>query len=130
MYELQINSQATRIESSDSLYLKTENLTSDSSYMNIKPTYAEIISDSTYISNLHPGNVIDISNEMTVADFNAAGDVNVYGSFFPKQVSYSTNMDTDVAGTEGEIVYCTTDNKFYGCTVTGAAGSATWAAFH
>ena len=45
-------------------------------------------------------------------------------------VTYSVSMDNDVAGNTGDIVFCTTDNKFYGCTSGGAAGSATWAAFH
>jgi hypothetical protein len=35
---------------------------------------------------------------------------------------------TATAGTQKEIVFNTSDSKFYGCTVTGSP--ATWAAFH
>lgn len=46
------------------------------------------------------------------------------------EVTYTTNMNTDIAGDAGEIVRCSTDNKFYGCTVSGVAGSATWVALN
>jgi len=45
---------------------------------------------------------------------------------WPMKVTFTTNMDTDVAGNTRDIVFCTTDSHFYGCTVGGAAGSATW----
>jgi len=51
----------------------------------------------------------------------------VGGSFFPKQVTDAGPM-TATDGTEGEIVYNTSDNKFYGCIATGTP--ATWAAFN
>jgi hypothetical protein len=44
----------------------------------------------------------------------------------PKQVTFATNMNTDVAGDKREIVYCNTDDKLYVCTTTGNAGSAVW----
>ncbi len=46
------------------------------------------------------------------------------------EVTFSTNMNTDVAGKVGDIVRCSSDNKFYGCTVGGVAGSATWVSFN
>ena len=45
-------------------------------------------------------------------------------------VVYTTNMNTDVGGEAGDIVRCSTDNKFYGCTVAGSVGNATWVAFN
>ena len=58
----------------------------------------------------------------------------VYDTFMrviiERQVTYSTNMNTDVAGKTKEIVFCSTDSKFYGCTSGGVAGSATWAALN
>jgi hypothetical protein len=48
----------------------------------------------------------------------------------PRTVTYATNMNTDVAGITKEIVFCSTDNKFYGCTSGGPAGSCTWVAFN
>ena len=46
----------------------------------------------------------------------------------PRTVTYSTNMNTDVAGTLNEIAYCSTDSTSYICTKTGRAGIATWEA--
>jgi hypothetical protein len=48
----------------------------------------------------------------------------------PRTVTYSANMNTDVAGITKEIVFCSTDSKFYGCTSGGPAGTATWVAFN
>jgi len=50
--------------------------------------------------------------------------------FMPRDVTYSTDMDTDVVGSQREIVFCTTDSIFYGCTSGGAKGSATWKALN
>jgi len=47
-----------------------------------------------------------------------------------EQVTFTTSMNADVAGEVGDIVRCSTDNKFYGCTVSGVAGSATWVSFN
>jgi len=58
------------------------------------------------------------------------GTLTATGGFFPRVVNYATSMNADVAGTVGEIVFCETDNIFYGCTQTGAAGSALWGAFN
>ena len=44
----------------------------------------------------------------------------------PRTVTYVTNMNTDVAGTLNEIVYCSTDSTTYVCSKTGKAGHATW----
>ncbi len=56
---------------------------------------------------------------------------NYFGNRIQAQdVSYSTNMDTDVAGEAGDIVLCSTDDTFYGCTDGGVVGSATWVALH
>ena len=49
---------------------------------------------------------------------------------YPRQVTFSTNMNTDVSGLTGELVFATTDTKFYGCTSGGKIGSATWAALN
>ena len=45
-------------------------------------------------------------------------------------VTYTTNMNTDIAGEEGQLVYCSNDNKAYVCTTTGVAGSAVWSALN
>lgn len=47
--------------------------------------------------------------------------------FFVRQVTDAGPM-TATNGTEGEIVYNLSNDKFYGCTATGTP--ATWAAFH
>ena len=59
-----------------------------------------------------------------------AGTLYANGHLLPPTVTYSTNMNTDVAGTAPEIVYCSTDSKAYICTTTGAVGSAVWAALN
>ena len=52
-------------------------------------------------------------------------------SSHPRQVTYTTNMNTDIAGIVPEIVYSTADSKYYGCTTTGkVAGTAVWAALN
>lgn len=56
-----------------------------------------------------------------------SGWLNMGGAFFPRQVTDAGPM-TATDGTEGEIVYNLSDNKFYGCTATGTP--ATWAAFN
>jgi hypothetical protein len=69
------------------------------------------------------------SGDVTLGD--AVGDsVTANGKLLHRQVTYTTDMNTDVAGGTGEIAFCSTDSKFYGCTSGGPAGSATWAALH
>jgi len=53
--------------------------------------------------------------------------LNMGGAFFPRQVTDAGPM-TATDGTEGEIVYNLSDNKFYGCVATGTP--ATWNAFN
>jgi len=84
-------------------------------------TYTVVFSVDAATGNVHA------AGDVTLGD--AAGDVvTCNGAFKPRQASYATGMNDDVAGTEGELVYCTTDNTFYGCTVSG--DPATWAALH
>lgn len=47
-----------------------------------------------------------------------------------QQVTYTTNMNTDIAGNKGDIVLATNNSKFYGCTDGGTTGNATWVAFN
>lgn len=72
------------------------------------------------------------ANDHLLVTGSAEIDGNLFadGHFFPPTVTYSTNMNADVAGTVSEIVYCSTDSKAYVCTATGGAGSATWAALN
>ena len=73
------------------------------------------------------GDVV-VGGDLTISgDATFTGDATVVGSFFPKQVTDAGPM-TATNGTIGEIVFNTSDSKFYGCTVTGTP--ATWAAFH
>lgn len=44
----------------------------------------------------------------------------------PRTVTFTVSMDNDVAGNTKDIVFCSTDSHFYGCTSGGVAGSATW----
>lgn len=48
----------------------------------------------------------------------------------PRTVNYTTNMNTDVGANYNEIVFCSTDDKFYGCTSPGKVGDATWVALN
>jgi hypothetical protein len=49
---------------------------------------------------------------------------------FPQYVTYTTNMNTDIAGSQRDIVYCTNDNKLYVCTTGGTVGSTVWSALN
>ena len=65
---------------------------------------------------------LSVKGNTTLGD--ASSDtVQCVGKFLPRQVA-----STSVAGTEGEIVYCTGDKKAYVCTGTG--DPATWAALN
>lgn len=68
------------------------------------------------------------SNETIIAN---NGDMSFGGtaSFFSPQEN-NADLNANVAGTAGEIVFNLNDVTFYGCTVTGGAGAATWVAFH
>jgi len=83
--------------------------------------------------NLTPGTGnTAVTGDVTVSGDTTLGDassdtVTCTAAFFPRQVNDAGPM-TGTNGTEGEIVYNTADNKFYGCTTTGTP--ATWAAFH
>ena len=54
----------------------------------------------------------------------------LYDEVEGRTVTYTTNMNTDVAGYQREIVSCSTDSKEYICTKSGKAGHATWAALN
>jgi len=76
---------------------------------------------------------VETEGDLTVKGDTTLGDgvgdtVTCGGAFRPREVVYTTSMNADVAGTEGEMAYCTTDNTFYGCTATGTPGS--WASLH
>jgi hypothetical protein len=81
---------------------------------------------------------VTVTGDLTVTDDvvfndavtlgNASTDaITCTGGFFPRQVNDAGPM-TATTGVEGEIVYNLANDKFYGCTSTGAP--ATWAAFH
>jgi len=86
--------------------------------------FDDVESSAVYSLKLHN------DNDQTIFDIDQDGDITCVGAFFPRQVTYVISMDNDIAGTKGEIVFSLQDSKFYGCTATGAAGAATWAAFH
>ena len=48
----------------------------------------------------------------------------------PRVVTYTVSMNNDIGASYNEIVFCSTDNTFYGCTSPNVAGSATWVALH
>ncbi len=47
-----------------------------------------------------------------------------------KDVTSTTNMDTDIAGNQKDLAFDSRDSTIYVCTVSGEAGSATWVALH
>jgi len=79
-----------------------------------------------------PGRVVDLKDK----DIPVINRILDYlNSYFAERiqaqtVTYTTNMNTDVGGEAGDIVWCSTDDKFYGCSKSGASGSATWATFN
>ena len=91
---------------------------------------------TTHVYGLVVGDAGTSNHSLTVDDAYMSADAEVDGTlyadghFLPPTVTFSTNMNTDVAGTESELVYCSTDSKVYVCTTTGAAGSAVWAALN
>ncbi len=60
-------------------------------------------------------------------DVSVSGDLTVTGSLMVRSVTDAGPM-TSTAGTVAEIVYNTSDSKFYGCTATGSP--ATWSALN
>jgi hypothetical protein len=83
-----------------------------------------------YDSGVNVGDTVTwntgLSMDLTDGTVEITGDVEMVGSFFPRQVNDSLMNST--SGTKGEMVFNLYDNKFYGCTATGSP--ATWATFH
>ncbi len=70
----------------------------------------------------------DGTNDVNIG---TTGNMSFAGSskLFPPQVN-NADLNANVAGTAGEMVFNLNGTTFYGCTVTGGAGAATWVAFH
>ena len=60
-------------------------------------------------------------------DVTMASDLVCQGAMIPRTVANA--VADSVAGTQAEIAFDSTTNKFVGCTVTGGAGAATWISF-
>lgn len=85
-------------------------------------TYAiDINQTGAGVLNLGQSGDNDTTRVVGVQDFSSGSH------FFCPQVTDAGPM-TATNGTEGEIVYNLSDDKFYGCITTGTP--ATWAAFH
>lgn len=70
---------------------------------------------------------VAMNGAVTVGDA-STDTITMTGRLIVRNVTDAGPM-TATAGTQGEIVFNTSDSKFYGCTVTHAS-AATWAALH
>jgi len=83
--------------------------------------------DNAHVTNLS-GEEAVIGKTDTPIELGSANTDSVTGirRIIHRSVTYVTDMNTDIAGTQGEVVWSTTDNSFYGCITTGVTGAAVW----
>ena len=65
----------------------------------------------------------DTGTNVLTLGTSTSGQVTITAGYLPQRSA--ANL-ASAAGKAGEVGYCTTAGKWYGCTAGGAAGSATW----